>query len=1854
MRSLATAFVAAATLLAGIPDALANPFLNTPNSNHLNGSLCQPPVRKNVVCEVICTSDYKKFCPPRVMPVCPAEQTWCADGTCKPNCDGVTPLCSCRNGYFPGGQEDGATPFMPCSTAPILVDVPNYLQDSGPKQGSAIGNAPLRAACAAAINNFVISNTSADTKLFFNECAQPQPSRNVTTAFAPEFVTAYLILAFEGFLLTLHFLYKKFAERNFREGASMAGLKPSHVRGVGGGSASGSPSHSKGAPFLYPEVEMGDMGAGPDAAAKLAMANLTFKGYRNDPIGATTGATVTVTSFVWLILMAVLVLDYYAVFAGFGFREESDMVFYDHDLLSSVFILVWHIVTIWFVVLKLGQATASAYYGVRVPLSHAAFVIVEKKEEKAVHMANMGKIVEWVWKVEAVIKRVFKMDVSVEVTPVLYTTNGRRYIEFECVRYVYNDREGTFEPYVYTVGPSFADLHKQSAGLISSDANDRIELVGPNAIAFPADTFYTAMGKEFSGVFYVYQMMFLWICYYAYYYMGLVLTTVIIVSGIVKVFVYVKAQQRVLSMANFTGTIRVLRNGNWVVLSTYDVVPGDVIEIEASDHVLPVDAVLVDGGAVCDESSLTGEALPVVKFPVRNDPDVFFRADETSKNHSLYAGCFILQTQPTKKNSPVLAIVTSTGAMTTKGRLVKDILYPSSVSFVFTEHLKVVFPMLILWGIVMLALSIGMIGTQGVDSWFYGMFTISQVLSPLLPAVLVIGQSVASERLAKKGIMCVDLDRITLSGKVKVFCFDKTGTLTKEGLNFLGVQSVNRVGGPSAFGKVQQDFSTFPEHLRRAMLTCHSVTSVGKQLVGNFVDVEMFRATGATLSTNPDSTGGDGTMVYPITNGDRNLLIVKRFEFVHSHAYMSTLVKDPVDNKLHVYMKGSFERLKDLSDPSSVPADYDSIARFHASEGCYVLAFARRELPAHISVEDAIRMQRSELEAGCQLAGLVLFRNELKHDTGEALEELRDGGCRVVMITGDNADTACFIAKASGMIRAPDFAEAPVIVRGDVNEAKTQVVWSNAENGAAVSDQTLNVLLDTSRRGGRAVELAVTGKAFNMLLKAGKMREMLFETRIFARMSPEDKVNCVKLHMEKAVTAMCGDGGNDAGALKAAHAGIALSEAESSVVSHFSSRNRSVMSCVELLKEARCSLDVSFASYKYLIMYGEVLSFMGLIQYYFTVNMSQAMWVLIDGSTVPLSWALTMAKPAARLARTRPTARLLGPETIISVVGQVLINIIFLISAVVLLFKQDFFRCNEFNGQYADVRRWWELGDNYEGAITGMIGTFQIINAAAVYNIGHTYRSGFFRNYIFLGIWVVMAGILSFVILGDPNSLGCLFHVNCGTPAALDDLNVETGTKYSTNFLGIPDVFHSASGHNVMPSYFRWQLWFLVVGNFAALILFEWVVVLGVGRRWAKKTFPLKRLSYRTAFLLKGGHDMDCVTWRMNLLECSRRDPSLLFIACLNHIRVYRLPHVPHAVKSGPHKKLRYLIPHDYDPDDEDAEDVPINAIRVGSIMGEEVLVSVDDRGVVRIYFTQDLDRQPIVRNNGVSTWCSATFANLLAVSSNAHVVKIYDLGADADCNGTRMATGSGDDDDAPLVLEGHQHNIPSIDFSRCGRLLASASIDWSVMIWSVETGQAVRTIRPEHLGGRPPGNWGVRFIPREAVREKRVPLLWRDLAKCTDGCEVESADGFPDEASDGEDEGMSDPEIVLITEEKGSQLMVDAAEVSNKPAASLPEDTASDSMELPKEFMAFQRKTPTVGPPLELYYLVVTTARNVLLIDPDSGETLDRHDDVLALFQANLQPYDRMSFIHYVPNLGIFIAASQAGQVGLSKRHYS
>jgi P-type E1-E2 ATPase len=100
--------------------------------------------------------------------------------------------------------------------------------------------------------------------------------------------------------------------------------------------------------------------------------------------------------------------------------------------------------------------------------------------------------------------------------------------------------------------------------------------------------------------------MILWCYFYlAYWQIGISDTCVILLAALIKVIIRLKSEKRVKKMAEHVDTCQALRQGEWCQLSTSDVVPGDIIEIVAN-QIVPVDAVILQGDIVVDESSLTG------------------------------------------------------------------------------------------------------------------------------------------------------------------------------------------------------------------------------------------------------------------------------------------------------------------------------------------------------------------------------------------------------------------------------------------------------------------------------------------------------------------------------------------------------------------------------------------------------------------------------------------------------------------------------------------------------------------------------------------------------------------------------------------------------------------------------------------------------------------------------------------------------------------------------------------------------------------------------------------------------------------------------------------------------------------------------------------------------------------------------------------------------------------------------------------------------------------------------------------------------------------------------------------------
>ncbi|GBC02341.1 hypothetical protein RclHR1_04580009 [Rhizophagus clarus] len=249
-----------------------------------------------------------------------------------------------------------------------------------------------------------------------------------------------------------------------------------------------------------------------------------------------------------------------------------------------------------------------------------------------------------------------------------------------------------------------------------------------------------------------------------------------------------------------------------------------------------------------------------------------------------------------------------------------------------------------------------------------------------------------------------------------------------------------------------------------------------------------------------------------------------------------------------------------------------------------------------------------------------------------------------------------------------------------------------------------------------------------------------------------------------------------------------------------------------------------------------------------------------------------------------------------------------------------------------------------------------------------------------------------------------------------------------------------------------------------------------------------------------------CMRWRMNLLAVSDRDKNIMFVAMDDMIFVHQLN--INGKPGDPIKKLRVSA-------NLERTNKTINAIKVGKIGNEEVLVSVDEAGDIRIWFTSNLDKIPIQFSINESTWGIALHGpkRLLAVSANSHEITIFNLKESGkffnefdDDNDLENSDEEGSqtprtyasvltkisENDAlggktTSVLRGHEHNIPNICFSACGRFLVSCSIDSTCRVWNIKTGELVQTkiLTGDwfDLNDNDEWGWTANFVPKSAFK---------------------------------------------------------------------------------------------------------------------------------------------------------------------------
>jgi cation-transporting ATPase 13A3/4/5 len=951
-----------------------------------------------------------------------------------------------------------------------------------------------------------------------------------------------------------------------------------------------------------------------------------------------------------------------------------------------------------------------------------------------------------------------------------------RFLDYRYVRFLWNPKGARFELHNNYKDPAWRDTIKVCArGLEEEATTRRLTLFGANLIDIAEKSTVELLVDEALHPFYVFQIasIILWSCD-EYYYYAVCIFVISISSIAATVLETRRTMRRLRELAKFSCDVRVLRNSYWQLVQSTQLVPGDVFEIsDPAIDLLPCDALLLSGECVVNESMLTGESVPVAKVAA-NDKGLHRLANAPTTisaelgRHYLFSGTKLIQvkkpqTQSDEEENAALAMVTRTGFNTTKGSLVRSMLFPKPAGFKFyRDSFRFIGFMAIIaiCGFILSAINFIRLGLPWSLILIRALDLITIVVPPALPATLTIGTSFAVERLKKHNIFCISPSRVNVAGKIDVMCFDKTGTLTEDGLDVLGVRTTQDEGFSPLLEKADDMAAERDQELTllNVMATCHSLRLINGELLGDPLDDKMFRFTGWTY----EEGGQNATMDRPSKGLDhksmaakasRNISppivrsqqavarqvelgIMRQFEFVSGLRRMSVIAKRFQSSDMEVYLKGAPEVMKDVCREDSFPQNYEEILASYTHRGYRVIACAGKVLPG-LSWIKAQKIKRQDAEKDLLFLGFIVFENKLKPSTTKSICELNEANIRNVMCTGDNILTAISVARECQMLQdathvfVPRFTES-----GGASNALQNIVWENMENPNLLLDaRTLMPIVSSaandSSYGKEPIadfQLAVTGEVFRWTVDFASqdtLERLLFKGTIFARMSPDEKQELVeKLQSIDYCVGFCGDGANDCGALKAADVGVSLSEAEASVAAPFTSRSFEISCIIRVIRDGRAALVTSFSCFKYMALYSAIQFTTVSILYRTASNLGDFQFLMIDLALIlPIAVFMGRAEPHKVLARKRPTANLVSKKILGSLVGHIFIIVSFQLLIWALVKEQPFYKPPKLRDDSPSI----VSSDN---TVLFLLSLYQYILVALILSVGSPYREPMYKNCI--------------------------------------------------------------------------------------------------------------------------------------------------------------------------------------------------------------------------------------------------------------------------------------------------------------------------------------------------------------------------------------------------------------------------------------------------------------------------------------------------------------------------------------------
>lgn len=533
-----------------------------------------------------------------------------------------------------------------------------------------------------------------------------------------------------------------------------------------------------------------------------------------------------------------------------------------------------------------------------------------------------------------------------------------------------------------------------------------------------------------------------------------VILLIVILNAVIGVIQENKAENAMEALKNMNKAFsKVLRDGEWRHLASEEIVPGDIVKLEAGD-IVPADMRLISSASLkIEEAALTGESVPAEKDAekvVAADAPLGDRADMA------YSGGTVAYGRGT-------GVVTHTGMSTEVGKIATMLTDGSQQTSPLQKQLGKTAKLL---SILVLAVAAVIFIVQAVrepdnimEAFMTAVAIAVAAIPEGLPAVVTIVLAIGVQRMSKRNAIVKNLPSVETLGCCEVICSDKTGTLTLNQMTVkgyylpdCGFKSVDEEGASDG-----EDFRTF----LRAMALCNDTEKTSEGLTGD--------PTETALVQYAEDCGCDYrelTAEYPRVDEVPFDSVRKLMTTVNEH-----------DGVREAYVKGAPDML--LPRCVSIMAgeevrpmtekDVEEIKKANSR----MAKKALRVLGVAVKVGS---LEHGELENGLTFVGLVGMIDPPRAEVKEAVRVCKEAGMRPIMITGDHIDTASAIAAEIGILREGD----KVILGADLDKMSDDEFRDTIEQYsvfARVSPENKVRIVTTYQGKGKVV--AMTGDGVN-------------------------------------------------------------------------------------------------------------------------------------------------------------------------------------------------------------------------------------------------------------------------------------------------------------------------------------------------------------------------------------------------------------------------------------------------------------------------------------------------------------------------------------------------------------------------------------------------------------------------------------------------------------------------------------------------------------------------------------------------------------------------------------------------------